>query len=226
MTPTLAAAGLLGALLLLRAPLLPWQRRWGMLTLVGSAGTLALLAIAALASDTYADYAIGMLPLAVVAAGALVGWIDDRVGVAGGRVLAATALLAVAAMGPSALSHLLSGTRFDYRPAFEFIRETAPEVTVASWPIALQRHYAPDLRGIELRTAAERMEQRLREERELWLVVSVQRHGIVGDAGDFAPWLRSRCALQDAYQAPRLDYRLYRVEVHRCDSARTALRGG
>src|SRR2546426_6123023 len=46
----------------------------------------------------------------------------------------ATVTLA-AGIVPSTVSHLSDGSRFDYRPAFQFIRTHGSDVPVVTWPI-------------------------------------------------------------------------------------------
>src|SRR5205823_6641039 len=71
-TPTVCAAGGMGALLLLALRERPAWRRFGAMALVGIASTTVLLFVLATRTDVYADYGIAMLPLVFVASGALV----------------------------------------------------------------------------------------------------------------------------------------------------------
>jgi hypothetical protein len=214
-SPAVAAAGLLGAgAALLSAD--AGRRRWGAMTVCGGTVALATLFALSVRTDVYADYATAMLPLVFVSAGGLVGMGVERMGSA--RVPAAAGAVAVlcAAVLPATLSHLAGGTRFDYRPAFAWLRGHAPGETVLTWPGIVGTHYAPDLhtRGLRMDTAF--LDRTLAAGRPVWVVASMQRFGMVSDDGTVAAWLAHRCTQEAAFEAPRWDYRVYRVVLHRC----------
>ncbi|HEX8694382.1 MAG TPA: glycosyltransferase family 39 protein [Longimicrobium sp.] len=216
LTPAVAVAALAGALLLL-AEREPARRRWGAMTLVGGLSSIVLLLAASTRTDVYADYAIAALPLGFVSAGALVQLAAERAGPRARAVALSLAAVLAAAVLPGTASHLSDGMRFDYRPAFRHIERTAPRVAVATWPVVVQQHYAPSLRGLWLLTDPRRLDGYLAAERDLWVVTSVRRYGIVGDGGGrAAAWLDGHCRREMAYERPRWDYRVYRVEVWRC----------
>lgn len=214
--PVVAALAFLGALVRLGAPRTPADRRIGAMLLLGPLAAALLLVLAAPLTDAYADYAIGILPLLYAAVGVLTAFVADltrrpRATAAG------AALLVVAASGPSALSHLSDGTRFDYRPAFAFVRATSPRLPMLAWPIIVAREYAPDLTAYELAPDPRRVDALLGRLGDLWVVTSEKRYGIVGDDdGRLGGWLRSRCALRFTSQRPRFDDRVYRIDVYRC----------
>ena len=217
MTPTVFAAGGLGALLLWSAGGTPVARRWGAMATLGGLTALVLLFAASLVTDTYADYGIAMLPLVFVSAAGLVQLVLDRLRAGAGAFVAAAAGLLLAATLPSLASYLSDGTRFDYRPAYRAVAAADPRAVVLAWPVVLQRHYAPELNARELRMEPLLLERTLRDVGELWAIVPVQRYGIVGDDGDRAArWLAARCRLADSFERPRFDYRRYRVELYRC----------
>jgi hypothetical protein len=219
MTPTVFASGVLGGALLLFDPASA-RRRWGVIALAGSGAAMILLMAAASITDVYADYGMAMLPLFFLSSGALIQWVTDRVPVGGRAVGWALTGILVAGVLPSTASHLSDGTRFDYRPAFRQIAATAPELPVLTWPIIVQRTYAPQLTGRELRMTPAFLAAQLDEERDLWVVLPVQRYGIVSDdSGDVSQWLNANCRLNSSYERPRLDYRVYRVNVYRCRAA-------
>ena len=88
---------------------------------------------------------------------------------------------------------------------------------VVTWPLILQRHYAPALRAAELRPDPARLDAALAAEGELWVIASVKRYGIaMDDSGALAVWLARRCRRDASFERPRWDYRVYRVEVWRC----------
>jgi len=217
MTLVVFAAAGLGTIALLRSRAAGW-RRSGTMALLGVTGMLVALFVLSFRTAIYADYGISALPLVFLAAGGLVQWAAGN-SEAGRRLSVAAALTAVIVVGalPSLVSHLSDGTRFDYRPAYERIAREAPQTSVLTWPIVLQRWYAPELHGIELPSRQPRLDSLLTQNRDLWVVTSVKRYGIVGDdTGEMAAWLDTRCRHLGDYQRPRLDYRMYRVDVWRC----------
>jgi hypothetical protein len=129
----------------------------------------------------------------------------------------AVAWIMIIGILPSTASHMSDGTRFDYRPALSQIDATAPTIQVLTWPVAIQRAYDPALRSREIPTRAAALDSALARYHDLWAVTSVKRYGIVGDdTGEMAVWLRQNCRQKGEYQRPRLDYRIYRVDLWRC----------
>jgi hypothetical protein len=220
-TPTLVAAAGLGAVALAWAGGSEARRRWGAMALGGWASGVALLWAASLRTDVYADYAMALLPILLLSAGGLVQLGVERLSRGAGAATAAAVLVMWAGMASATASHLASGTRFDYRPAFRHAAAAAPQLPVYAWPLVVLRHYTPDARAHELHLDRPRLDAALRRHGELWLVASIRRHGLVGDdAGAGAAWIREHCTLARAHDAPRWDYRVYRVELHRCGGAR------
>lgn len=217
MTPILFAAAVAGAIVLI-ASRVPERRRMGWMALIGSICMFVALFLLSFKTAIYADYGIAALPLMLVAAASAVQWIAESVAPQRQTaVLWTVALLLVVGMLPSAVSYLSDGTRFDYRGAYARIERDAPTVAVFTTPIVLQREYAPNLRAYEFPTTTARLDSLLAKEGDVWAVVSVKRYGIVGDdTGEIARWLRARCRQVDSYQRPRLDYRLYQVDLWRC----------
>ena len=214
-TPVVCAAAVLGMAAAWRGRD-AGRRRWAAMAACGSAGTAILLVAASTRTNVYADYAIGMLPLLFVSAGALVQAGVERMRGGARPAAAAAAAVMAAAMLPATASHLSDGTRFDYRPALARAAAEAPDVTVAAWPLAVAHHYGPGLRIVGLRTGEGALEQMLADEGDLWVVASVRRFGMVGDAGAAMRWLDRRCTLAHAHERPRWDFRRYRVELYRC----------
>ncbi len=218
MTATVFVAGAAGALLLMTSRT-PGRRRFGGMALLGVSGMLLALLALSFFTSVYADYGIAALPLVFVTSAAVVQWIADGIELPRrrGAVAAVVALLVVGVL-PSTLSHLSDGTRFDYRPAFARIAADPPEAVLA-WPVVLQRAYAPQFHAYELRPDSVRLDSILTRERHAWAVVSVKRYGVVGDdGGQIASWLGGHCVQVDSYQRPRLDYRMYRVDLWRCSA--------
>lgn len=223
-TPTVFTAAVIGAVLLtlMRAP---GARRLGFMALFGVAASLASLFLLSFFTDVYADYATAALPLVFVAAAGLVAWVVEELPRAR-RALAATAIaiLLLVGMLPSTVSYLLDGTRFDYRPAFATAIQLAPERAAFVWPEILQRRYAPALRAYPLLRPVPVLDSILSRERRMWAIVSVKRYGIAADdSGILTRWLAARCSTVAQYQRPRLDYRLYRVDLMQCVSDSTSM---
>lgn len=189
---------------------------WGAIALAGVGSGASLLLAASAVTDVYADYGLSMLPLVVVSAGYLVAVLAERSRGTQGWVLAASLAVVLSAVSPSTVSHLSGGTRFDFRPAFEEVRRANPELPVFVKPIIQQRWYAPDLRGRPLTYDPKEMAGRI-SEAPAWVVVGVRRYGVVGDEGGrFRRWLTEACMLRRQHEDQRFDYRMYRIELHRC----------
>jgi hypothetical protein len=217
MTPVVFMAAFIGAIALIRSTV-PERKRMGWMTLVGA--TCMLVALFALSFKTaiYADYGVAALPLVLVSAAAAVEWMAGAVDVVRQHwVRWAVLALIVVGMLPATVSTQIDGSRFDYRPAFARILRDGPADAVFTTPIILQREYAPTLRAYEFPKKRARLDSLLAKEGTVWAVVSVKRYGIVGDdAGTVGTWLRQRCRPVDSYQHPRLDYRVYQVDLWQC----------
>lgn len=217
-TPVVVVVGLAGmcVAILVDGKRGPDTTLWGGVALAGvGSGTLLLLAASAV-TDVYADYGLSMLPLVVVSGGYLVAALAERSRGMRGWVLAVALAVVLSAVAPSTVSHLSDGTRFDFRPAFEEIRRADPALPVFVKPIVQQRWYAPDLQGRPLTYQPEELAGRISES-PAWVVVGVRRYGIVGDEGGrFRRWLTEACVLRRQHEGQRFDYRMYRIELHRC----------
>jgi len=217
MTPTVFVAGALGAVLLITDRSRPEERRLGTMAATGGVVVMVLLVGASLVTDVYADYGIAFLPLLFVSAAGLVAAAARHLSAE--RIafqLGAAAVLA-AGIAPYAASHLLDGTRFDYRPAIRRIDAAAPQLPVLAWPVALARHYGPRLTVHELVLEPRALDAALAAAPDLWLIVSVREYGPVGDIGGRgAAWVAARCRLSLAHERLRFDSRRYRVELYRC----------
>lgn len=222
MTPTVGVAFVAGLVLLLRSGE-PSRRRLAAMGLFASVSTLLALFGLSFVTSIYADYGIAALPLILVIAAYPVEWAVERIGTRGANLLASTVTaIMLAGILPSAASYLSDGTRFDYRAAYAKIAASSPSTTVLTWPIIQQRHYAPLLSAQELPVDSAGLATALKAHRDLWVVTSVKRYGIVGDdTGEMERWLTGNCRQADQFQRPRFDYRMYRVDLWRCtDSPR------
>jgi hypothetical protein len=215
-TLPVVALALAGAALLLVAR--DARRQAGLMALLTPVVTMLTLFVLSFRTDVYADYAVGMLPIAFVAAGGAVQLLYERLRRGGAAGAALVLLVTVAGGLPSTVSYLSDGSRFDYRPAFDRINREGPQLPVLTWPRVIQMRYAPALRGFELNVPTARRDSLLESSGELWAVVSVKRYGIAGDdSGELGQWLIDRCRMVDGHERPRLDYRLYRVNLWRCN---------
>lgn len=227
--PELVAAALVGVAYLY-ASRHAGDRRWACMAGLGAGVTLAALLTSSLKTDVYADYAMGMLPLVFVTVGGAAQRIGDRLPVRPAAYTVAAVFLIAAGMLPSTVSHMLDGTRFDYRPAFAHIQQEGPSHLVLGWPAALQARYAPELRFEELRMTTEQLNDAARQSDGFWLITSHQRYGLVLGNDQVESWIRGNCRTVSETQRMRLDYRQYRVVLHWCGnssvpSRRTALGG-
>jgi hypothetical protein len=217
MTLLVAASAVAGVALLIRSSTRD-ERRFGWMAIVSSAFTLVALFVLSLRTAIYADYGVAALPLILVAAAIPASWLAEHLGPQlASWGAGAVAWILIIGILPSTASYMSDGTRFDYRPALRQINSTAPSIEVLSWPIVVQRAYDPNLHSRELPTTATRLDSALKQYSDMWAIVSVKRYGIVGDdTGGMAQWLRQNCRQKGEYQRPRLDYRIYRVDLWRC----------
>lgn len=217
-TPAILLAGATGAVALLASPAAsPAQRRWSVTATLGVLSCLGALFAASFSTDVYADYAIYALPFVFVSIGAAVQTVVDRLGGQGTGIALATGLVLAAATVPGMVSYLSDGMRFDYRPSFRAIESTDPRPAVLTFPIAFQRLYAPDLRGIETPFDRPSLDRILADEGSIWTIIPLRRYGIWQDVdGELERWVRDNCRFFSATEKPRFDYRRYRAELYRC----------
>jgi len=217
MTLLVATSAVAGVVLLVRSGD-GANRRFGWMAVFGCVFTMLALFALSFQTSIYADYGIAALPLVLVVAAFPIAWLAERLP-SNVASLGASAVAWIILIGilPSTFSHLSDGTRFDYLPALSQINSTAPSIEVLAWPIAIQRAYDPTLKSREIPTSVAGLDSALKRYQDLWAIVSVKRYGIVGDdTGGMAQWLRQNCRQKGEYQRPRLDYRIYRVDLWRC----------
>lgn len=225
LTPIYAVTATVGVVLLLGFRSHPEWRRWAAMTGGAAVSTLAFLVVASTRTDVYFTHAMAIVPLAFVSIGGLVEAGSQRLtlarvpfGVVAGAILAGSVV-------PDVLSQWSDGSRFDYRPAYRAISSTAPEVLVLTWPIEIQRRYAPELRSHHLPLEANALDSLFLGEPALWVVASVRRGRIPGDDSmSVARWLARNCRLHASFGRPRFDYRDYQVDLHYCE--KSTFRGG
>jgi hypothetical protein len=189
------------------------------MTLIGAAVALMILMAASTRTDVYADYAMPILPLIFISAAGLIAMGVELLRKRVALVTTCAVLIMVAGVLPHVASHLSSGTRFDYRPAFDRVRQAGPQQTMVIWPQIIALHYAPDLKSAPLRMRVEVLDSILTKDQDIWVVGSARRFGLVVDeGGKITRWLHRHCVLDSSFEKPRWDYRLYRVELYRCST--------
>lgn len=216
MTPIVFAAALLGTVGLL-ADGRPDRRRLGLVVVGGIGSTLVLLLAAATRTDVYVDYGMSMLPLVFLAIGGGIQWVAERAPGVSRPLASALVGLIAAGVAPGTVSHLIDGTRFDYRPAFAAAAASDSGHLVLTWPIIQQRAYAPTLRAAELSSDTAALTATLQREGVVWVIASYHRDGLVANGGTrVEAWLDAACHEIRSFEKPRFDYRRYRVTILRC----------
>ncbi len=226
-SPVVVAAAIAGGLGLLATR--PADRRWAAMALLGAATGIGLLVVASLVTAVYSDYAIAILPLAFVTIGGAVQRLGEALERKAARIVigACVAVLAAGVL-PGTVSHASDGTRLDPRPAHEYIRaaiERGVHAPVYAPVPDLHRFHSPAIPFAELPASPARLDRALAEAGGFWLVGFYHREGLIlaGDGVD--AWIRANCHSVLRTQRPRLDYRVYRVELHWCGHDRQDGRG-
>ncbi len=203
----------------------PRDRRWAAMALLGGAASLTLLLAASFTTAVYSDYGFPILPLVFVTIGGAVQRLAEAVHGRGARSVPAAALaVLVAGTLPSTLSHLSDGSRHDPRPAYARI---AAEIArgrhapVYGSAPEIQRFHAPWLDMVELEPDPAHLDRALQRSGGLWLIGFYRREGMVLASERVAAWARRHCHVVLRTQRPRLDYRVYRIELHWCGDGRT-----
>lgn len=211
-TPVQFAAGALGTLGCIAAMR---TRIWGLTALFGAGSLLVLLGIATFRTDTYADYAVALVPLAIVSSSvALVGIGGDDLKSYWTRV--GLLLVVIAGILPSTVSYLLDGMRFDYRPALELAAARAPEDPIIGQPEILMRYYSPQSRHLPYRVGSVDLDETVEREGRFWLVLSAREYGYSLAEPDTEAWTSRHCRKVRSFTQMRLDSRHYRVELFSC----------
>ncbi len=224
--PAVAIAAVLSALWLALRSTDRRRASWGHMTMLGGvSGVVALLAASA-RTDVYADYGMALLPLLYVAVGLGVASVASRVGRDRAAVAWGLSLLLVAASLPGTVSHVIDGTRFDYRPAYRYAARKAPGRLVVGWPVIVHQYYSPKARFAELRPDTVWLNGIVAREGSdgIWLITSFRRSGRVMDQGGMNAWMLTHCRPIILTERPRLDYRQYTVELSQCRPQLTTVR--
>lgn len=213
--PVFVTVAVLGMLLLVTTP--GPDRRWGLAALAGAAAAALLLFVASFRTDVYADYGTSALPLLFMSAAAGLSRIDRSAELRRGTVLMGGTLVVLVAMLPGTVSHLIDGTRFDFRAAFQTVAASDPDALVVGGPAILARYYAAELETREMPGRVETLDRWASEEPGgFWLITSHRRRGMLAPSEAFQAWVDGNCRVVDRIGRTRLDFRSYRLEVARC----------
>ncbi|HEX6938518.1 MAG TPA: glycosyltransferase family 39 protein [Longimicrobiales bacterium] len=207
----------------------PADRRWATAALLGAASCVGLLLLASLMTAVYSDYGLSMMPLAFVTIGGGLQRVGEALPKRDARVfsVAAVAVLAAGVL-PGVVSHLSDGTRHDVRPAYDYLRaEFARGRRAPVYAPSRDLHavYAPGLPYKRIGTDSTRLAEAVRTTGGFWLVGFYRRDGMVMASEAVEAWTRAHCHSVLQTQRPRLDYRIYRVELHWCGHAAAAASG-
>lgn len=217
LTPVIVIAAMLGAVQLGLGRRVQ-DRRWAMMTAFGCVAALGLLLALSTHNDVYSIYFTAALPLVFVSIGGLVQRLQESSTFQNHSVAVGCAAILVAAMLPGTISHLSDGTRFDYRPVFDYIRTSDDEPrTVVGRPAAVHHYYAADLPYRALRLDPDYLQATLEEEKYFWLILRKRRYGIDGSPSPQSlRWIRNNCNEVREFFRPRIDYREYRLQLYSC----------
>jgi hypothetical protein len=188
------------------------DRRWALIAMAGASVAFLLLFVSSFSTGVFADYGIGSLPLVFVTVGGAVQRIAEAVpGRMSGWVTGgATAVLAIGA-APGTLSHLSDGSRYDYRPAYATISRLAPDRPVAGGIDDIREFYAPTIKP--LRYSGNRPSRDLTG---FWGIATYQRYGLRARNPQGQQIIDANCHRVLITERPRIDYRIYRVELYWC----------
>jgi hypothetical protein len=223
-TPVVLAAAFIGTVCLLcsrRAG----HRRLGVMCCFSVVTTFGGLFAASFWTATYTIYGTALLPLMFVTAGVGAQTVAETTSptlekFASARewmIAAAAAAFLIISIAPATISYLADGSRFDYRPAYRQIEREDPTRPVVTWPGVMAQEYAPTLHALPFRPDRAYLDSLLGRYKDFWVITSVKRSGIaLDDTGEADSWIAAHCRRRAAFERPRLDYRVYRVELHRC----------
>ena len=127
-----------------------------------------------------------------------------------------------AALMPGTVSHLLDGSRFEFRRPLQAVERQDPGATVLVYPIIHARWETPDLDAVEFKPSrgAPFLDSLRAAHDRFWVVVPLRRLGMAGDgSGAKLRWIQRHCELEGAYRHPRFDFERYDTELYRCGDA-------
>ena len=185
----------------------------------------ALLSLSILVAVSV-GYLYATAPVLLLLAGGFLAWLTRLEGLrrADRTAIVGTLLLVALATGaPTFVSHLIDGTRPDFRSAALFFDRHAGESDLLLVDeSAPYRYYLPDREvdgfvrdTVALGRALSRASER---EGDLWIAAYQRERGGFDDLGlgGAAGWIRDACRREARFGEPRLDHRSDVVEVYRC----------
>lgn len=209
-SPTIAGAAVAACILL-------WGtgsangRRWATVTAAVVVSLFGGLLVLSFWTGVYADYGISCLPLLVLVIGGAIDHVERQLPAAHSWFAAAATTGLVIGSAPETLSHLVDGSRFDYRPALHLVRSLGPDHPVVGSIGAVDWAEYPSLRYVSLGRL-----RRLDAQQSFWFVTSVKRFGLREGSARLQQWIDAHCRRVASFERKRLDYRQYRVELHWC----------
>ncbi len=212
--PVIAIAVTLSIVVLLRSSPNIGLRWWGSSAIIISVVFLVALFVGSVYRDVYAYYVTALLPLWFLLIGAALYRLENELS----RIVAAgIVILLIASVTPSIVSNLRDGTRFDYRPAYDYIQEHGHEDPVFGTPRAAAKYYAPDLDFHELTMRPDQLQQSYDSHESIWVIASYRRYGFLNDpSGSIERWLWDHCKIAHKYEKVRFDFRRYAAHLHVC----------
>jgi hypothetical protein len=224
LTPALLASAAIGLLWLFMSGSAT-RRRVAAMTALGlgvpvlimqAAGMRGLVPVSVL-------YLAAAMPVFLVCCGAAVNLLDGTHYAP--RSALVLALILAASLMPGTVSHLLDGSRVEFRRPLQEVQRQDPRATVLVYPVIHARWETPDLDAVEFRPAlGTQFLDSLRVARgDFWIVAPLRRLGMAGD-GDGAKlrWIQRHCDLERAYRHPRFDFERYDTELYRCTRGTSA----
>lgn len=220
----------IGALALLGLPVL-WRRDRAVglhvIVGVGLPGAL-MLALAALGKSVEQRYLIGIVPLALLPAAAVVGELAERLAPALRGACVAVPCAALAAWVPGVVSEAIDGNRPDFAAALAYVAERLePGDGVICESHALARRYLParlpDDRLLEAEPPGEdgaQYDAMWKECARLWVVVPADFEEKSRITRSFQRWAWQEGRLAREFWQPRLDYHQNQIRVFRIDPKR------
>lgn len=219
-SPVVVTTAFLGAIYLICTSKSESIRRLGFMCIFASLSLIIFLFIpGALLRAVYADYGMAILPLLYATIGVSVSVLSRQLPNKNMSVIAILFVL-LAGVLPGTVSHMSDGSRFDYRPTFDFISKNGSQHLVLGKPKDMQQFYAPELFFVELSMNENFLNDKLKLFNNFWLISLYRRHGMIGDNnGSVQRWIDLNCRVVLRTKKQRIDYRLYRVELSWCGTS-------
>jgi len=193
-------------------------RDWTWLSVAVVVSQLVFLFLATFANHTvYTDYFMPALPFIYVTVA--IGFRELVSKLQFTSPLNHVALFAVliASFLPTTVSHLIDGTRFDYRPSLNYLLEKEVREPVVGSPLLMQRYYAPSLNSVGFQKTINQLDQQIAVG-SFYFIASEREYGLVDDPErNLRPWLSMNCREVLRTHEMRIDMRSYTVLLYRCE---------